>query len=105
MAYAEDPVMIEIFEIEFQNSSNQCLCKLLLILNYICSAEILLEEGAAAIFLASSLKMNVSFIGYVLVAILAHLVWSELICNPFQGMCEGIFLKLEMVWAKEETNF
>merc|ERR1711971_963248 len=43
-----------------------------------------------------SLKMNVSFIGYVLVAILAHLVWSELICNPFQGMCEGIFLKLEM---------
>jgi len=44
----------------------------------------------------SSLKMNVSFIGYVLFAILAHLVWSELICNPFQGMCEGIFLKLEM---------
>jgi hypothetical protein len=40
--------------------------------------------------------MNVSFIGYVLFAILAHLVWSELICNPFQGMCEGIFLKLEM---------
>lgn len=40
--------------------------------------------------------MKVSFIGYVLVAILAHLVWSELICNPFQGMCEGIFLKLEM---------
>ena len=45
--------------------------------------------------------MKVSFIGYVLVAILAHMVWSELICNPFQGMCEGIFLKLEMVWAKE----
>merc|ERR1711962_152576 len=43
-----------------------------------------------------SLKMNVSFIGYVLFAILAHLVWSELICNPFHGMCEGIFLKLEM---------
>ena len=41
--------------------------------------------------------MNVSFIGYVLFAILAHLVWSELICNPFHGMCEGIFLKLEMV--------
>ena len=39
--------------------------------------------------------MKVSFIGYVLVAILAHLVWSELICNPFQGMCEGIFLKTE----------
>ena len=34
---------------------------------------------------------------FVLLFILIDLVWSDSYCNPFQGMCEGIFLKMDLV--------